>query len=82
MNAAAHEALRKLVPIHYVGPINPPIIIRQKIVSKLLRTLGSQGDFFAFSRERLEAIAEEVSLGCSTEAAFDFFHLQKYWRSG
>jgi glycosyltransferase involved in cell wall biosynthesis len=74
MNAAAHEALRKLTTIHYVGPINPPIIFRQKIVSKLSRTLGLRGNFFAFSRERLEAIAEEVDLRCAREARFDFFH--------
>jgi glycosyltransferase involved in cell wall biosynthesis len=74
MNAAAQEALRKLATIHYVGPINPSIILRQKIVSKLLRTLGSQGDFVAFSKERLETIAEEVDLRCSPEARFDFFH--------
>lgn len=74
MNAAAHEALRKLATIHYVGPINPPIIFRQKFVSKLLRALGSQGNFFAFSHERLKAIAEEVNLRCSPNAQLDFFH--------
>jgi glycosyltransferase involved in cell wall biosynthesis len=74
MSAAAYEALRKLATIHYVGPINPPIIFRQKVVSKMLRTLGSQGNFFAFSRERLEAIAEEVNRRCSPGAQFDFFH--------
>jgi hypothetical protein len=74
MNAAAHEALGKLTAIHYVGPINPPTIFRQKVVSKLLRTLGSQGNFFAFSRERLEAVAREVDLRCSLDARFDFFH--------
>jgi glycosyltransferase involved in cell wall biosynthesis len=74
MSAAAHEALRKLAPVHYVGPINPPIIFRQKVVSKILRTLGSQGNFFAFSRERLEAFAEEVDLHCLPDARFDFFH--------
>jgi glycosyltransferase involved in cell wall biosynthesis len=74
MNAAAHEALRKVDTIHYVGPINPPTIFKQKAISKLLRTLGSQGNFFAFSRKRLEAIAEEVRLRCSTYTRLDFFH--------
>jgi glycosyltransferase involved in cell wall biosynthesis len=74
MNAAAHEALRKIATIHYVGPINPPFILRQHVVSKFLRTLGSRGNFFAFSRERLEAIAEEVDTRCSPSAQFDFFH--------
>jgi glycosyltransferase involved in cell wall biosynthesis len=74
MNAAAHEALCKLDTIHYVGPINPPTIFQQKIISKLLRTFGSQGSFFAFSRKRLETIAKEVSRRCSSAAGFDFFH--------
>src|SRR5262249_9956347 len=74
MNAAAHEALRKLATIHYVGPINPPTIFGQKVVSKLLRTLGSRGNFFTFSRKRLEVIAEEVALRSSPDARFDFFH--------
>jgi glycosyltransferase involved in cell wall biosynthesis len=74
MNAAAHEALRKLATIQYVGPVNPPMIFRQKVVSKLLRILGSRGNFFAFSRERLETIAEEVALRCSPDARLDFFH--------
>jgi glycosyltransferase involved in cell wall biosynthesis len=74
MNTAAHEALRALTTIHYVGPINPPTNFRQRVVSKLLRALGSQGNFFAFSRERLKTIAKEVDLRCSLDARFDFFH--------
>jgi glycosyltransferase involved in cell wall biosynthesis len=74
MNAAAYEALRKLDTVHYVGPINPPTIFQQRAVSKLLRTLGVQGSFFAFSRERLGAVAEEVHQRRATAARFDFFH--------
>jgi glycosyltransferase involved in cell wall biosynthesis len=73
-SAAIYEALCKLDNIHYVGPINPPVIFHQKVASKLLRTLGSQGNFFAFSRERLQAFAKEVCLRCSTDARLDFFH--------
>jgi glycosyltransferase involved in cell wall biosynthesis len=50
------------------------MIFRQKVVSKLLRTVGSRGNFFTFSRERLETIAEEVALHCSPNARLDFFH--------
>jgi glycosyltransferase involved in cell wall biosynthesis len=74
MNAAAYEALRKIDAIHYVGPVSAPIIFREKVLSKLLRTFGSQGNFFAFSRERLEAIAGKVERQCLTEARVDFFH--------
>ena len=81
MNVAAHEALRELDAIHYVGPINPSIIFRQKATSKLLRTFGMQGDFFAFSPERLATIAEQVERHCSTAAQFDFFHGFTSWIS-
>lgn len=74
MNAAAYDALLKLDAIHYAGPIDPPIVIRQKVASKLLRSTGFQGDFFTFSQERLEAIAEEVRCRCNANAQLDFFH--------
>jgi glycosyltransferase involved in cell wall biosynthesis len=74
MNAAAHQALSKVEAINYVGPINPRPIFWQKGTSKLLRAMGSQGDFFFFSRGRLEAIKEEVQTGCSADARLDFFH--------
>jgi glycosyltransferase involved in cell wall biosynthesis len=73
-STATYEALRKLDTIHYVGPINPPVIFPQKVASKLLRTLGSQGKFFAYSPERLEAFAKEVIVRCASDARLDFFH--------
>jgi glycosyltransferase involved in cell wall biosynthesis len=74
MNAAAHQALSKVEAINYVGPISPRPIFWQTAISKLLRTMGSQGDFFFFSRGRLEAIKEEVQARCSADARLDFFH--------
>jgi glycosyltransferase involved in cell wall biosynthesis len=74
MNAAAHQALSKMSAIHYVGPVNPPPISWQNAVSKLLRTIGSRGNFFFFSRERLKMIAEEVCVRCLANARLDFFH--------
>jgi glycosyltransferase involved in cell wall biosynthesis len=74
MNAAAYEALRGLDDIHYVGPIDPPAVLRDRVVSKLLRRLGSQGSFVTFSNSRLERIAKEACERRSEKARFDFFH--------
>jgi glycosyltransferase involved in cell wall biosynthesis len=74
MNAAAYEALRGLDDIHYVGPIDPPMLFREKAASRLMRTLGLQGSFFAFSNNRLERIAREVCERRSGTARFEFFH--------
>jgi glycosyltransferase involved in cell wall biosynthesis len=74
MNAAAHQALSKAEAINYVGPINPQPIFWQKATSKLLRVMGSQGDFFFFSRGRLQMIKEKVQAGCKADARLDFFH--------
>jgi glycosyltransferase involved in cell wall biosynthesis len=74
MNAAAYRALRQIENLHYVGPVNPPTILRQKIISKLLRTVGSRGRYFFYSQERLKVIADEVSTRCLTSASLDFFH--------
>lgn len=74
MNVAAFEAVRSIDDVHYVGPIDPPPMRRQKALSKLKRLLGFQGDFFFFSHRRLAAIAGEVQQRCSKHARLDFFH--------
>ncbi len=74
MNVAAFVALSKRYSVKYVGPINPPVFLRQKMLSKLLRVAGSRGEFFFFSQRRLEAIASEVHAKCPAEAKLDFFH--------
>lgn len=74
MNVAAFATVSKLGIVNYAGPINPPAILWQKILSKFLRVAGSSGDFFFFSQRRLEAIADEVRARCRPEARLDFFH--------
>lgn len=74
MSAAAHDAVSKLDALNYIGPIDPPVSFRRKAVSKFLRNAGSQGDFVAFSDDRLVAIAEQVRRLCPADAALDFFH--------
>jgi glycosyltransferase involved in cell wall biosynthesis len=74
MNASAFTTLRKHAVVHYAGPINPPVFLPQKALSKFLRVAGSQGDFFFFSRRRLQVIAHEVRARCRADARLDFFH--------
>jgi glycosyltransferase involved in cell wall biosynthesis len=74
MNAAAYQALVQVESLHYVGPVSPPANLRQKAISKLLRSVGLQGNFFFYSHERLKAIADEVAMRCSANASLDFFH--------
>jgi glycosyltransferase involved in cell wall biosynthesis len=74
MNVAAFETVRKVVPAHYVGPVNPPVLIRERVFSKLLRTIGLRGSFYFFSQQRLTAIAAEVHRKCDVSAKLDFFH--------
>lgn len=74
MNVAAFSALSQSEAVHYVGPINPPVVARQKAWSKLRRVIGARGSFFFFSRHRLNAIAHEVRSKCQVGARLDFFH--------
>src|SRR3954471_17554640 len=74
MNSAAFAALSEAHVTHYVGPINPGVIIGQKALSKFWRLVGGQGDFFFFSTRRLERVAREVSNRCQAQARLDFFH--------
>lgn len=74
MNVAAYSAISSLEPSCYVGPINPPVILAQKVVSKFRRVTGAQGSFFFFSEQRLKSIAEEVHAHCRADARLDFFH--------
>jgi glycosyltransferase involved in cell wall biosynthesis len=74
MNAAVFSAISKCGPLHYVGPINPPVVAWQKAWSKLRRVAGSQGSFSFFSERRLKKIANEVHSKYLADAHLDFFH--------
>jgi glycosyltransferase involved in cell wall biosynthesis len=74
MNTGALAAMSRLDAVHYVGPVNPPIILWQKILSKLLRVSGARGNFFFYSSQRLQTIADEVREASADEAQMDFFH--------
>jgi glycosyltransferase involved in cell wall biosynthesis len=74
INAAAFGTLSKHFEGQYVGPIDPAVVLRQKVVSKLRRLAGARGNFFFFSHERLETIAREVAHRSARDADLDFFH--------
>jgi glycosyltransferase involved in cell wall biosynthesis len=74
MSTTAFEALNQRYEVHFVGPINPQALLRQKTLSKLLRVSGMPGDFFFFSRARLEMIARQIEAQCHGDACLDFYH--------
>jgi glycosyltransferase involved in cell wall biosynthesis len=74
INAGAWDVIGKHHTVRYVGPVNPPVIAWQKVLSKLRRVSGAAGDFFQYSQQRLAMIAREVDARCAPEAQFDFFH--------
>ena len=74
MNVAACEAIGKAHKVHYAGPINPPAFMRQKVISKALRSLRLPGDYFFFSKTRLCAISGLAGSSCQSGAGMDFFH--------
>jgi len=74
MNAAAFSAISSLETSRYIGPINPPVVLWQKTLSKVRRSTGSQGSFFFFSERRLKKIADEVHSQSPADARLNFFH--------
>jgi glycosyltransferase involved in cell wall biosynthesis len=74
LNVAALEAIEAAWPVEYVGPVNPPPRLAQKLLSKTQQWLGRGRDFFFYSATRLETVASEVERHCNSAAAFDFFH--------
>jgi glycosyltransferase involved in cell wall biosynthesis len=79
MNAAACAALAKRHSIHYVGPIDPSVMLWRRALSKARRVSGLGGDFAAFSEQRLEAVAGEVGRLAKPDARLDFFHGLTPW---
>jgi glycosyltransferase involved in cell wall biosynthesis len=61
INNRMFNAIKDKINCRYIGPINPPSLLIQKIQSKILRLLFSQGHFFFFSNKRLNKIAKLIS---------------------
>lgn len=78
-NRNIYHGLSSKLDANYVGPINPPIPLGPKIVSKLLRLLGHPGAMPVFGRERLGQIAEAYMQERALDAKFDHFHGATPW---
>jgi len=70
--------LEKRFDCAFVGPINPDPGILEKTVSKALRLLVRQGQFFFFSESRLAEIADEYD-DQKTDAQYTLFHGATPW---
>jgi glycosyltransferase involved in cell wall biosynthesis len=81
MNAAACTALERRCEVAFVGPIDPPVGIWRKGLSKALRRSGLGGDFAAYGEGRLAQIAREVDARSNPKAELDFFHGFTPWIS-
>lgn len=60
INFKLFEKLSEFASVNYLGPINPNIIISEKITSKLLRVFNMEGKYFYFSDKRLGKINSEL----------------------
>lgn len=66
--------LKKQFEIEYIGPIDPSTNLEEKVISKILRTLGLKGAFFFFSEKRLSQIRNIFqSNSVSNTDAYFFF---------
>ena len=79
MNHQVYEQLRKRVKIHLVDKINPPVLKREKYISKFFRTVSLEGSFSSFSKRRLDKIAALVESRWNREADITFFHGATPW---
>lgn len=73
-----YRNLLHYLDVHYVGPVNPPMQLYPKVISKLTRTMGGRGNFVFFSENRLNAIFSLVSKR-SVNSTYNFFFGQTPW---
>ena len=75
INFATYQELTNHFNVAYCGPINPANDLSSKILSKLKRKLGGQGNYHFFSEKRLSQINKEVKkIGNPQSTEGYFFH--------
>lgn len=75
MNRAMFDFLSLEHIVDYIGPVNPKPNLWEKALSKTGRTLKLGGNFYYFSRHRLEAIRSEVENTLEkSKAEYAVFH--------
>ena len=74
-----YNQLNRKFSTYYNGPINPPMIYSEKLVSKLLRLVGLRGNFAFYSDKRLRKINESIKEYYDSD--YNFFFGQTPWIS-
>lgn len=62
----------------FIGPVNPPVLLREKFIAKTLDVFGDGGNFYFFSKNRLNKINNEVEQLISG-SDYNFFYGQTPW---
>jgi glycosyltransferase involved in cell wall biosynthesis len=78
INFNIHRQLKQYFKINYIGPISPKVDTLQKVISKLMRTVGLKSKFSFFSNKRLSAIKAQV-MTLIIEDDYNFFFGQTPW---
>jgi glycosyltransferase involved in cell wall biosynthesis len=79
INVNMYNQLKKYFRVEYIGPINPPFVYYEKVISKIIRNLGFRGGFSFFSEKRLQKINELYSCKCNSTPDFYFFFGNTPW---
>lgn len=78
INVNIFHELSNYLKVNYIGPINPRMNPIEKLESKMLRTIGLQGNFSFFSEKRLNIISERINSQVK-KADYNFFFGQTPW---
>jgi glycosyltransferase involved in cell wall biosynthesis len=78
-NFRLFNEISKYFDVELLSGISPPILLREKIISKAKRLLNRRGDFFFFSRKRLSTISSIVKTRVDQSADVDFFFGATPW---
>lgn len=66
-------------PVEFVGPINPPYPMPEKLLSKIKRISGFRGRFTLFARRRLNQISSSYHSTRAEDVVYDLFHGATPW---
>lgn len=79
INYRMHSELSRHFHVNVCEGVNPPSDIFERIISKIRRVLRVRGDFFFFSKSRLDLIAAEVDVRNDVTADINFFFGATPW---
>lgn len=79
INYRMHNELSKHFHVNSYEGVNPPSVLFERIISKIRRVFHIRGDFFFFSKFRLDLIATEVDSRKDSSADINFFFGATPW---